>query len=276
VVVEGAAPPQRFSVKVRDDESGIDLDDNFFRTDGKWRITNVPQGSYEVSVESAEGNAKTEVELAAGEDKGGIELELAGTVTVTGTLVDLDTGEPVPGMKVSVGGRTGSFRFDDSTTKEKKEISDAQGRFEVQHAPVGPGRLVVSSFGFADSDYGWAWVPIVIPKGVESHQLEPTTLVKKRTTDDERRGSLGLKIKQGEPGEEDEDRRHIVAFVRPGGAADKAGIEVGEEITKVDGHDVTGVDAYRYGSLVNAPPGHELTLTVGEGRDVRVKLGPPE
>jgi hypothetical protein len=276
VSLAGASVPERFGLRVIDHESGIQLRDDFFRTDGQWRMTNVPEGSYEIVVDSPAGTGKTKVELAAGEDKSGIAIALAATVTLTGTLVDLETGAPVPGMKVSIAARTGMVSFGDPPTKEKKEISDAQGRFEIGNAPVGPGRLVVTTVGFGKGDYGWSFVPIVIPEGKASHDVGAIELVEERLEDGQERGSLGLKIKQSQPGEAEEDRRLVVAFVRPRGPADAAGIAPGDEILEVDGHDVRGAASYRWSDLTTGPPGQALELTLADGRTVPLKLGPAE
>ncbi len=64
--------------------------------------------------------------------------------------------------------------------------------------------------------------------------------------------------------------RLIVAVVRPGGPAAAAGLQVGDEIVSVDGHDVTGPRTYLHGSLTHALP--EATITLGLARGVTVPI----
>jgi len=278
VAVDGGAAPDRFSLRATDKVTGVALQDEFFRTDGRWRITNVPAGRYEIEIDGgADGIAIAEVEIATAEEKAGIELALAGTATVSGTIVDLETGEPVAGMRVSVGARSGGVPFGVPASAGKTEISDADGRFEIARAPVGAVRVAVWTDGSVTGpDYNVTYVPAVIAKRGATHVLEPIALVRKRAADGEAVGGLGLKIAQAGPDEAAEDRRHVVAFVRPGGPAGAAGIVPGDEIVAVDGHDVRGSRGYRYKLLTLAAPGRVLRFTLADERVVDVKLGAPE
>jgi protocatechuate 3,4-dioxygenase beta subunit len=97
VVVADGSAPERFTISAEDKAQGILLVDSFFRTDGIWRLTAVPAGSYVIIVTSSLDRVTLEpaVELGAGEARKGIEiaakrLELAG-----GETVELGTGPAI-------------------------------------------------------------------------------------------------------------------------------------------------------------------------------------
>ncbi|MEM9667189.1 MAG: carboxypeptidase-like regulatory domain-containing protein, partial [Bacteroidota bacterium] len=58
------------------------------------------------------------------------------TATLTGTVVDDETGEPLPGASVFI------------ATSTRGDVVDTEGRFELRGVPVGAHRLYVSIIGF--------------------------------------------------------------------------------------------------------------------------------
>lgn len=278
VRIDGGGFPQRFQISVRDRAAGISDRDSFLQTDGQWRLTNLPPGKFEVTVEATEGNAKAEVELTAGAEVTNVELVLTPRVRLQGRLVDATTGEPIPGLKVSVSAGGGfSFRGDMGKA-DQPDVSDAQGNFVVEDAPTGKVSVLVSSPGFTQNDYGWNWIPRRLAAEPRTQDLGDIELYKDQVARGQEEGDLGFKIKEAEPDSEPEARRHVIAFVRPGGPADTAGLKVGEEITVVDGEEVRGVDAYRYAKLTRVLPGAKVKLGVLAGnvlRAVTLTAGPP-
>lgn len=279
VRIDGGGVPSRFGVTAVDRTAGIRESDTFFQTDGAWRLTNLPPGKFEISVEAPEGNAKTDVELAEGAEETNIELVLAPRVTLEGTLVDAETGEPVPGLKVGVGAATGRVDLGRGGKGGQKDVSDAQGRFVVEGAPTGKIRVIVTSAGMARSNYGTTALSYRIEPEPRVQDLGRIELVEDRLARSEEPGDLGFKIKELEPDVEPEDVRRVVAVVRPGGPAEAAGLKVGDEIANIDGQDVRGVESYRYTKLVRVPAGTTVSLGVetqaGQLRVVKVTAGPP-
>lgn len=279
VRIEGGGAPARFQIRAADRVGGIHETDTFFETDGAWRLSNLPPGNYEISVEASEGNAKTEVELAEGAEEIGIELVLTPRITLKGKLVDADTGEPVAGLQVRAGAAGGNMSFGGGNGKaDREDVSDAEGVFVVKDVPTGKIRLVAMSPGFTDNDYGFTWIVRRVGSEPSVQDIGSIALVKKRLDRGEEAGDLGFKTKDSEPGTEPEDVRQVVAFVRPGGPAAAAGLKVGDEIATVDGQEVTGEEAYRYGKLTSVPPGTKVSLGVrgeDEVRTVSVVAGPP-
>jgi protocatechuate 3,4-dioxygenase beta subunit len=279
VRIDGGGFPQRFSITASDRAGGIRESDSFLHTEGKWRLTNLPPGTFEVVVDASEGNAKTTVELAAGAEETGVELVLTPRVELRGTLVDAETGEPVPGLKVTASGEAGGFRFGGSMGKaDQEDVSDAQGNFVVEDAPTGKISVLIMAPGFTDNDYGMTRIQRRVAAEPRVQDIGRIELLRDRVQRGDEPGDLGFKIKEREPTIEPEDVRHVVAFVRPDGPAAAAGLAVGQEIVVVDGQEVTGTNAYRYSKLMRVPPGAKVKLGVLDGKELRVvtlTAGPP-
>lgn len=279
VRIEGGGFPTRFQITASDRAGGIRESDSFLRTEGKWQLTNLPAGTFEVVVDASEGNAKTTVELADGAENTAVELVLTPRVELRGTLVDAETGEPVPGLKVAATAEGGNFSFMGNMGKaDQEDVSDAQGGFVVEDAPTGKVRIMIMSPGFTNSDYGWTWLSRRVATEPRVQDLGRIELLRDRVERGSEPGDLGFKTKEPEPGTEPEDLRHVVAFVRPGSPAAAAGLEVGQEIVGVDGQAVIGIDAYRYAKLTRVLPGTKVKLGVVDGNELRtvtVTAGPP-
>ena len=278
--IDGGGFPERFQISVTDRASGIYESDRFFRTEGQWRLTNLPPGKYEVVVDGSEGNAKTEVELSEGGEVTDVELVLTPRITLKGTLVDAETGEPVPGLKVNASADGGRFMFRGGAggKANQEDVSDAQGHFVVEDAPTGKVRLMVTPPGFTDNDYGFTWLTRQVPTEPRTQDLGRIELVKDRIDRGDEVGDLGFKTKENEPGTEPEDVRYVVAFVRPGGPAATAGLKVGDEIVAVEGQEVKGLESYRYRKLTSVRPGEKVKLGVLDGNELRaltITAGPP-
>ncbi len=273
VAYAGGGTPDEFELSVSDKKAGYYHSETYFRSGGAWRVTQVPAGDFELTVEAARGSAKAEARLEEGESKDGITIELVAKVTVRGTVVDLETSEPVPGMRVSVSkGRGISFGVDSG---ERKEITDAAGRYEVDRAPTGEVQLTVMPKNWMGSDYGWTFKPIRLPAEPEVQELAPVRLAKKRLEDGERGGDLGYTLKEWDPEAEHGERKHEVAFIRPDGPAAKSGLEPGDVIESVDGTTVTGEDYYLYWSLSQVPAGTKVSIGVARGESFSIVADKP-
>src|SRR5690606_27747085 len=95
VMLAGGGAPERFTVQARDRSSGLNREDQFFRSDGVFALHELPPGKYELMVSASQGSAQLDVELKAGENLDDLRIELAGKITVKGRLVDAITREPV-------------------------------------------------------------------------------------------------------------------------------------------------------------------------------------
>jgi len=92
---------------------------------------------------------------------------------------------------------------------------------------------------------------------------------------DEQRGDLGFTLADTPPDTEPEDETLTVAMIRPGGPAVRSGLEVGDVIVAIDGHDVRGARYAMAWSLMAVRPGTRLHLGLARGATVTVTAGPP-
>ncbi|WP_198316577.1 carboxypeptidase regulatory-like domain-containing protein [Cystobacter fuscus] len=112
---------------------------------GEFSIPGVVPGRYSIGVTSDEGSALRTVEVGIGSTP--VELELVPWGSVSGTVLDAATHQPLQGYDVLVKSESGVSTFDNVLALISREgpRTDAQGRFLVQRLPSGPNRLLVIS-----------------------------------------------------------------------------------------------------------------------------------
>src|SRR5690606_10459350 len=132
-----------------------------------------------------------------------------------------------------------NFRFS-LDEADRRHVSDEAGRFEVARAPTGP---VTVRIGTADRASAPMFMELQIASGSPVVELPPLRISRPRTQPGEAAGGLGYVLQQSTPGTPMDEVRHVVARVDGAGPAAAAGLMVGDEIVRVDGHDVTGASA---------------------------------
>ena len=269
VVMGSGAAPQRFEIRLRDETTGFSHRESFFETDGRFSLDELPPGTFFVSATSADGSGDTEVTLAEGASQTGVKVELQKMVAVKGRVVDLESGEPVAGINVSMGRKkSGGLNFM-LGGGDKRNITDDNGNYELDAVPVGPVSVTLLHKDFrVDGDYAYAQSNIVIEDGAP-YQVPAITIAKRRVKTSEDAGDLGYTLQESEPGVDWSERELVVGFVRPGGPAAQAGLEVGATIESVDGHDVTS-DASSYHTLSTIGVGASLELGLEGGSTVKI------
>jgi S1-C subfamily serine protease len=146
----------------------------------------------------------------------------------------------------------------------------------VEHVPAGKIRIMVMPQSFdMDDEYGFVWGAVAEAKAGEVTELPPIKMVKRRTDRQGRGGDLGFKIKEGDAEKEFHEIPLEVAFIRPGGPAAQTDLKVGDIITAVDGHDVSGENHYLYPGLTHVPEGTTLSFTLERGATVKITAGKP-
>lgn len=273
VVGEGGKAPERFSVGVRDDKTGVSREESFFRTDGKWTLRNLPEGNFHVTAAAETGRVLVDVPLAQGENREGLVLTLQEGATVRGRVVSFDDGKPLAGMSVHVRPSQGGATFAPPRDDDRKFVTDAEGRFEAR-APAGNVRITVypKAFATGDAEFMRAYVPARLSPGKVT-EVPAIRAVRIRLPKGAASGELGFTVREPAPGEELEARRLVVSAIRAGGAASGSALAVGDEIVSVDGTDVVGPNAYLFSCLTQVPEGTSVTLGLRRGGAVVIKAG---
>lgn len=125
----------------------------------------------------------------------------------------------------------------------------------------------------------WWWVVLALAAGLAwwswrtSFELPPLRVARERVAVGEVSGDLGFGVQAAAPGEELDGRRYVVSSVKPGGAAARAGVVVGDEIVTVDGAAVAGAAGYLYDTLTRVSAGTTVQLGLGRGVVVAVVAG---
>jgi hypothetical protein len=275
VVLAGGGVLDEFELTITDKKAGYNHNESFFRTGGQFTVTQVPAGSFEITVDASHGSAKAEASLEEGEAKKDLKLELKGKVTVRGTVVDLHTGEPVPGLRARVQATGGAFMLGGPDTGERKEITDAAGKFEVANVSTGDVRLSVMPKNWGGSDYDWTFRELVLPGEPEIQDLGQIRVVKKRVEDNKDAGDLGYTLKEWDPEADHGARKLEVAFIRPDGPAASTKLEAGDVITSIDGESVEGESVYLYYSLTRVPPGTKISIGTESGAKITILAAKP-
>ena len=272
VSATSGAPPARFTVTLTDDRRGFARSESFFRTGGAFVLRDLPAGDFDLAASAADGAGEIEVALAEGQAVSGQTIRLEGRATVTGRVVALDTGKPLAGFRMMVSpvvaGGGFSYRTGDG---DGRHISGPDGRFEVADAPA--GRVMIGGFPVDwDAGYGFVRRLATVASG-RTTDVGEVRVAPMRQKRGERSGDLGFVLKETPPDVEPEEVVLEVALVRPPAA--RAGLRVGDVITSVDGHDVTGADHYLYGSLTRVAPGTAVRLGLARGAEVELTAGEP-
>ncbi|HXU81181.1 MAG TPA: carboxypeptidase regulatory-like domain-containing protein, partial [Polyangia bacterium] len=277
VVLAGKPPPDQFGLTLVDEEQGIDLKESFWRTGGAWVLRELPAGHFKVNAITGAGDAHESVTLAEGQSKDGLRLEVKPRATVRGQLVALDGGKPVPGLRVmaQLPSSSNQLSYEMDPGGERKNISDAEGRFQLDDVPL--GRILVFAFpmDMEAAEYSFCLGRATVQPGQEL-ALPPIRCARRRLKSArEVGGDVGFTLKQVSPTATADPIPLVVAVVRPGGPAAAAGLHVKDIITSIDGQDVTGFNDYLYWTLSQVPQGTTLALGLARGGTLSLTAGPP-
>jgi protocatechuate 3,4-dioxygenase beta subunit len=271
VVSEGAVP-EEITIVLADQQTGFSRRERFFRTAGEFALRDLPPGSFAVSVRAFEGTGDAEAVLAEGQNLTGLMVRMAGRATLTGRLVSLDQGKPVPGYQIEVTphapGRRLTMSFESG---REPPITGQDGRFVVEDVPVGRVQVFARPPDFTeDSRYGFVR-RIVDLQAASTTDLGDVRVAPIRVSQGEP-GDLGFRLTPEAADLEQGEESLTVASVRPDGPAARSGLAVGDVIVSVDGHDVRG-DQLSYWALSNVPPGTTVTFGLARGASVRITAG---
>ena len=259
----GSPIPSRFRITAAVVD-GPNRFETFFETDGRFVFEDLHPGSVHLLLASSEVSGEATVELKEGEHVEGVSIEVSPLVTVVGRVVDLQSGDPVPGVQVSIG-RAGAGLSLGPVGVDERQVTDDDGSFEL--FGVSPGKVSVALNPVWVEGYSMEIQPVTIEQG-DPFRLDPLQLTKRRLSGDEAAGDLGFRIQ--EDSVIDLEAPLVVATVRRGGPAGVSGLKVGDIIVSVDGHDVAS-NVMRYGALVTVPVGQSVELGLASGDAVTLR-----
>jgi hypothetical protein len=271
VVVTGAKPPDTVTVSARDVDTGFEREESFFRSGGEFAIRDLPAGTYELTASAGEGTGKAKATLAEGQELTGITITMEARAKITGRIVAGDTGAPLPGFIVHVallGGGEGTFSFNGPPP-----TSGADGRFELPSVPSGRVQLVAIPMEMKGSVYSFTRKVLTL-EGGKTTDVGDIKVPKMRVPQDQEGGDLGFTLKETDFDAEPGTQPLVVAIVKPGGPAAKAGLQVGDEIIAVDGQDCRG-DMFTYHTLARVPAGTAVELTLARGAKLTIVAAAP-
>ncbi|HEY5920549.1 MAG TPA: carboxypeptidase-like regulatory domain-containing protein, partial [Kofleriaceae bacterium] len=130
---------------------GLNREEVFLHSGGAYVIDELPPGRYKLHVYAERDDGGGEITIAEGERKQGVDFALAGTVTVSGRLVD-GAGRPLARLEIQLWPNP-SLRM----TRDGE--SGADGRFTIEGAPRGEVEIVLedrnSEHRYRVAKQGW-------------------------------------------------------------------------------------------------------------------------
>jgi membrane-associated protease RseP (regulator of RpoE activity) len=213
--------------------------ESFHRTGGRFVIRDIPPGSYNLEIEAAAGRLRRAITLAPGEEQR-LDLELQPLVAIVGRLVDVRSGEPVPGANVTIG-------YQDAV------VADAAGQFRIERISPGPVQLSWRQEGVGQT------VPRIVDNRGSTFDLGDVAIALPRSAYNAS-GNLGFEL--------DENGVRVAAVTAA------SSLEVGDVIVAIDGIDVSGDRSVHALNLLTAPPGTSLALRLARGPTVAIIAGP--
>ena len=216
--------------------------------EGRFEENGLPAGLYDVFVATAGGGAVARgVEVKEGARSSEVVLVASLQKSVDGTVVGLASGRPLGGLPVAL--NCGESRLSSTTA--------ADGSFRFDGAPAGLCALVVAENqpGFIVSN-----IPLDLSGTEARRAIGRLPLVEAAEPENSAGKSAGIGAQVREIG-----GKFTVMAVRPGSAADLAGLNPGDVIASVNGQSVEslGLPAMIY--LLRGPPGSQVQVVVRSG-----------
>ena len=269
----GGAPIE-LSIAMSDPATGFWRSEDYYRTDGRFTLRDLPKGHFRITAESAGITKQLELDLAEGEHKTGVTITLEALITLTGRVVDAATNRPVPGVHMSASNANGEGGWSFSSMDEEN-VSDETGAFTLKRAPKGRVLLRGMPKDWRDSDYAMLSLTRAVPGDGPVVDIGTVPIIRKRVKPGDPVGELGVNFAEQPPGTPPDKHEYKVSWIDPKGPAAQTDLKVGDVITTIDGTDVTGGASQAGWVLMRAAPGTKIVLGLARGASVAVTLAPP-
>jgi hypothetical protein len=219
--------------------------------DGAYRFERRPPGKYACTVTSELGPASGTVTVKGAAVT--LDLTIGAWGAILGTVINVMTGAPMPGLKLAAmsdGGSPGNFQ---ELLTGGGPTTDAAGRFEVGKQPAGKNNLLIIDGGLTGFHIV-ATREVVLGPG-ERKDLGVIKALAPRVGP---AGTLGLTA-------ESRSGKLAVIAVVDGGPAAVAGVKVGDTITAIDGHAIADLTLDLAGDAIDTEhvaAGQVVTLSL--------------
>jgi hypothetical protein len=219
-VTLGGAPVKTYDISC--DGPGRDAERSIDSADGTYMLERMAPGKYKCVVDGDAGTGEASVDVPAGPAT--LDISLTAWASITGVVVSVLDKKPVVGVHTFAGNDTFEGKNMEQVLTGKAPTTDASGRFTIPRVPAGKGKVaIMPKEGFmplGQRDYTAA-------QG-QKIDLGTIEVIPPREGD---AGTFGMATNV------DGDKL-VVASVKDDGPAAKAGIQVGDRITALNGQDV--------------------------------------
>lgn len=214
---------------------------------GDFLLDKLAAGRY-VLTASASGMPPTRsapVDVEAGSTARGVRITLARGATLSGAILDADTRRPIAGATVGLDAATstGANAIGGST-------SDKDGVYSLEGVPPGPFSVRVAAEGYRSK----------IVSGLTTHgapSIREDILLKPRSEGGGDSELIGIgAVLLPSP------RGVLIATLIPDGPADRAGVQRGDRIVRIDGIDASSLTVPDCVQRLRGPEGTRVSLTL--------------
>ncbi|HEY5925706.1 MAG TPA: carboxypeptidase regulatory-like domain-containing protein [Kofleriaceae bacterium] len=221
--------------------------------DGTYKLDHLAPAEYKCTASADGGTAEGKATVPAGDAK--LALTIVPWSSLTGVVVSVLTGKPVPGLAAVASGIGNEKGMLDAITG-RAATTDATGRFVVEKVAAGKGRLM-----FVPKDQGFSSMESHEYEAKEGQRVDMGTIkiVPPRTGE---AGTFGLTT-------EIESELLKVTNVKEGGPAAIAGVQAGDVITALEGQAIKDLKPMTAQKLLASG-----TPSVGQSIRVTLQRGP--
>lgn len=210
----------------------------FLRSHGRWSIASLPAGQYAIRILASAGSGVAEAQVEADREIDVGDVVLDDRTIVSGRVVRLETGEPLAGFRVVATALDAQLRSR-YVREDAGNVSDAEGRFVIRDPPTGRVTLhaIPENLDARPPDLTEAHVTVTIHPG-SPLDVGDVAIPTRRVPVGQPRASFGFGLPRWDHVGDQAEQIARVETLEPGGPAARAGLELGDVMTAIDGFDV--------------------------------------